>query len=132
MFSLVPLLFFSRFVLFCFGSELVRLELVAVMKLLFAAFNIGVGSALNIRWLVGMALVGGSGVWALAPNTLICEGGIQGARRCIRPRMCWGMRSAVARAYIAPAECARIENFVILRDWQIAYTSSMAHRVSRL
>src|SRR5689334_941467 len=97
--SLFSLLFLlSRLVRFCFGSELVMLELVAVMKLLFAAFRIGVGSALNILWLVGMALVGGSGVFSLAPNTLICDGGIQGASRCILPRICWGIRSAVARA----------------------------------
>lgn len=54
---------------FCFGNELVILELVAVIKLLLAAFKIGVGKALNILWLVGMAFVGGSGVWALAPKT---------------------------------------------------------------
>ena len=64
------------------------LELVAVIKLLLAAFKIGVGNALSILWLVGMAFVGGSGVWALAPKTDICEGGIQGASRCILPRMC--------------------------------------------
>jgi hypothetical protein len=69
---------------------------------------------------VGMAFVGGKGVWEEAPKTDICDGGIQGARRWMRPRMCWGMRSAVAKAYIAPAEWARIENFVIFRDWQIA------------
>jgi hypothetical protein len=84
--------------LFCFGRELVMLELVAVMKLLFAAFRMGVGRALNILWLVGMAFVGGSGVFSLAPNTFICDGGIQGASKCILPRICWGMRSAVARA----------------------------------
>jgi hypothetical protein len=52
----------SLLALFCFGSELVMLELVAVIKLLLAAFRIGVGKALNILWLVGMAFVGGSGV----------------------------------------------------------------------
>jgi hypothetical protein len=57
------------------------LELVAVMKLLLAAFKIGVGSALNILWLVGIAFVGGSGVCALAPNTLIWDGGIHGANK---------------------------------------------------
>jgi hypothetical protein len=41
------------------------------MKLLFAAFRIGVGRALNILWLVGMAFVGGKGVCALAPKTVI-------------------------------------------------------------
>jgi len=64
------------------------LELVADMKLLLAAFKNGVGNALSNLWLVGMALVGGRGVCALAPNTDICEGGIHGARRCILPRIC--------------------------------------------
>ncbi len=91
------------------------LELVAVIKLLLAAFRNGVGSARRILWLVGIAFVGGSGVFSLAPNTLICDGGIQGASRCILPRICWGMRSAVASAYMAPAECARIENLVIFK-----------------
>jgi hypothetical protein len=75
------LLFLSRLALFCFGRELVMLELVAVMKLLLAAFKIGVGSARKIFWLVGMAFVGGNGVFSLAPNTFIWEGGIQGASR---------------------------------------------------
>lgn len=39
--------------------------------------------------------------------------------------MCWGIRRAVASAYIAPAECAKMENLVIRRAWQIAYTSSV-------
>jgi hypothetical protein len=76
--------------------------LVALMKLEFAAFRIGVGSARRIRWEVGKALLGGDA--ACPPITFICEGGIHGARRCMRPRICWGIRSAVARAYIAPAE----------------------------
>jgi len=54
--------FLSRFALFCLGNELVILELVAVIKLLLAALRNGVGSALRMRWLVGIALVGGSGV----------------------------------------------------------------------
>lgn len=70
-----------------------------------------------------MEFVGGDDVWP--PNTLNWEGGIQGARRWIRPRICWGIRSAVARAYMAPAEWARIENLVIFKAWQIAYTSSI-------
>jgi hypothetical protein len=74
------------------------LVLVADMKLLCAAFKIGVGSALNILWLVGMAFVGGRGVCALLPKTFICDGGIQGASRCLLPRICWGIRNAVARA----------------------------------
>jgi hypothetical protein len=68
------------------------------MKLLLAALRMGVGKALRIFWLVGIALVGGKGVCADAPKTFICDGGIQGARRCIFPRTCWGMRRAVARA----------------------------------
>ena len=38
--------------------------------------------------------------------------------------MCCGIRSAVAKAYIAPAECARIENFVISRWLHMTETSS--------
>jgi hypothetical protein len=87
-----------RFVFFCLGRLLVRLLLVAVMKLELAALRIGVGSARNIFCDVGMAFVGGRGVCAEAPKTDICDGGIQGASRCIRPRMCWGIRRAVASA----------------------------------
>lgn len=71
------------------------LLLVAVMNELFAAFSIGVGSARRIRCDVGMAFVGGR--FSDAPKTFICEGGIQAERRWILPRMCWGMRRAVAR-----------------------------------
>jgi cytochrome P450 len=39
---------FSRLARFCLGKELVMLELVVVMKLLFAAFRNGVGKALKI------------------------------------------------------------------------------------
>lgn len=53
-------------------------ELVALIKLLLAALRIGVGSARRILCDVGIECVGGS--WE-APNTLICEGGIHGARR---------------------------------------------------
>ena len=88
----------SLLALFCLGRELVMLELVADMKLLLAALRNGVGSALRILWLVGIALVGGSGVWALAPNTDIWDGGIHGASRCILPRICCGILSAVASA----------------------------------
>jgi hypothetical protein len=66
------------------------------MNELVAAFRIGVGRARRIRWLVGMALVGGR--FCEVPKTFIWLGGIHGARRWIRPRMCCGMRSAVARA----------------------------------
>lgn len=68
------------------GSELVMELLVAVMKLLFAAFKIGVGNARRIRCEVGMAFVGGR--VCEVPNTFIWDGGIQGARRWILPRMC--------------------------------------------
>jgi hypothetical protein len=70
--------------------------LVAVMKELFAAFRKGVGRARRILWDVGIALVGGDA--CAAPNTFICDGGIHGASRWMRPRICCGIRSAVARA----------------------------------
>lgn len=70
--------------------------LVADMKEEFAALRIGVGRARRIRWDVGIELEGGDAFWA--PKVFIWEGGIHGARRWIRPRMCWGMRRAVARA----------------------------------
>jgi hypothetical protein len=91
--------------------------LVALMKLEFAAFRMGVGRARRMRWEVGRVFAGGEAVWP--PMTFICDGGIHGARRCMRPRICWGIRSAVARAYIAPAEWAKIENLLIFNVWQI-------------
>ena len=69
-----------------FGRLLVIELLVALMKLEFAAFNIGVGRARKIRCEVGIELVGGEAIWA--PNTFNWEGGIHGASRCIRPRIC--------------------------------------------
>jgi hypothetical protein len=78
------------------GNELVIELLVAVMKLLFAAFRNEVGSARRIRCDVGMALVGGRA--CVVPKTFICEGGIQGASRWIRPLICCGIRRAVASA----------------------------------
>lgn len=104
-----------RLVFFCLGKLLVMLLLVADMKLELAALRNGVGRARRSFCEVGMAFVGGRGAWADAPKTDICDGGIHGARRWIRPRMCWGIRRAVASAYIAPAEWASIENFVIFR-----------------
>lgn len=68
------------------GSDVVIDVLVADMKLLLATLSMGVGRARRIRWEVGMALVGGR--FCDPPNTFICEGGIQGARRCILPRIC--------------------------------------------
>jgi hypothetical protein len=68
------------------GSDVVIDVLVADMKLLLATLSIGVGNARRIRCEVGMALVGG--VACEPPNTLICDGGIHGASRCILPRMC--------------------------------------------
>lgn len=53
--------FLSRLARFCLGREEVMLELVAAMKLLLATLRMGVGRALRIFWLVGMALVGGRG-----------------------------------------------------------------------
>jgi hypothetical protein len=52
----------------CFGSDEVILELVADMKLEFAALRIGVGRARSIRWEVGMELLGGK--LACPPKTL--------------------------------------------------------------
>ena len=69
-----------------FGKELVMELLVAVMKLLFAALRNGVGKARRIRCDVGMAFVGGSD--CEAPNTFIWDGGIHGASKWIRPRIC--------------------------------------------
>lgn len=93
LFSIIPReedlsFFLSRLARFCLGSEEVMLELVAAMKLLLATLRIGVGSARRIFWLVGMALVGGNGFWEPPPITLICDGGIHGARRWILPRIC--------------------------------------------
>lgn len=96
-----------------FGRLVVMLLLVAFIKLEFATFNIGVGRARNILWEYGTALFGKGSL--CVPRFVICDGGIQGAKRWIRPRICCGILSAVANAYIAPAECARIENLVILR-----------------
>lgn len=69
----------ARFV--CFGRLLVRLLLVALMKLEFAAFKKGVGSALRIFCEVGIALVGGRGDCVEDPKTDIWEGGIHGASK---------------------------------------------------
>ena len=69
-----------------FGRLLVMELLVALMKLEFAALRIGVGRARRIRCEVGREFAGGDATWP--PNTLIWDGGIHGARRCIRPRMC--------------------------------------------
>lgn len=104
------------------GRLVVRLLLVAFMKLEFATFKIGVGRARRILCEYGTALVGSGSL--CAPRFVICDGGIQGAKRWIRPRICCGIRNAVASAYIAPAECARIENLVILRWLQTIAMSS--------
>lgn len=79
-----------------FGNEVVIDVLVADMKLLLATLSIGVGRARRIRCEVGIACVGGRA--CDPPKTFICDGGIQGARRWILPRMCWGIRRAVASA----------------------------------
>lgn len=47
---------------FCFGRLLVMELLVALMKLEFAAFKIGVGKARRILWDVGIELVGGDAI----------------------------------------------------------------------
>jgi hypothetical protein len=52
-----------------FGRLLVIELLVALIKLEFAAFKIGVGSARRIRWDVGKEFAGGEAIWA--PNTFI-------------------------------------------------------------
>ena len=77
------------------GSELVMELLVADMNELLAALRNGVGNALRIRCEVGMAFVGGD---VDAPKVFIWDGGIHGAKRCMRPRICWGILSAVAKA----------------------------------
>lgn len=92
--SLPAVFRFARRVL-SFGNELVNELLVAVMKELLAALRKGVGNALRIRCDVGMAFVGGE---AAVPKVFICDGGIHGARRWMRPRICWGIRRAVANA----------------------------------
>lgn len=50
-----------------FGRLLVIELLVALIKLEFAAFRMGVGSARKIRCEVGIELLGGEATWA--PNT---------------------------------------------------------------
>lgn len=78
------------------GRLVVRLVLVALMKLELATFKNGTGSARRMRCEYGTALFGSGSLWVPIPD--ICDGGIHGASRWIRPRMCWGMRSAVANA----------------------------------
>ncbi len=58
-----------RFRLGVLGRLDVMELLVADMKLEFAAFRIGVGRARRMRCEVGIAFVGGRGVWADAPKT---------------------------------------------------------------
>jgi hypothetical protein len=78
------------------GRLLVRLELVALMKLELATLRKGVGSARKIFCDVGTAPTGGNS--CCEPITDSCDGGIHGASRWMRPRMCCGMRSATASA----------------------------------
>jgi hypothetical protein len=73
-----------------------RLALVALRKVEFATLRRDGGRARRKRWDRGSCCVGGES-W-LMPMGAICDGGIQGARRCTRPRMCWGIRNDVARA----------------------------------
>ena len=62
-----------------FGKLLVIELLVALIKLEFAAFKIGVGSARRIRCEVGSEFAGGDAKWP--PKTLIWDGGIHGESR---------------------------------------------------
>lgn len=68
-----------RLLRFCFGRLLVIELLVALMKLEFATFNIGVGRALRMRCDVGKEFAGGDAI--CAPKTFIWDGGIHGASR---------------------------------------------------
>lgn len=117
-----PKLFLLLFLLGDLGRLVVKLLLVAFIKLEFATFKIGVGRARRILCEYGTALLGKGSL--CVPKLVIWEGGIHGASRWIRPRMCCGIRRAVANAYMAPAECARIENLVILRWLQTIAMSS--------
>ena len=74
-----------------------RLALVADRKLELATLRKGAGSARRKRCDLGSCVLGGGWSWR-EPMASICEGGIHGASRCTLPRMCCGMRSAVARA----------------------------------
>lgn len=69
-----------------FGRLLVMELLVALMKLEFATLSMGVGRARRMRCEVGREFAGGDATWP--PITLICDGGIHGARRWMRPRIC--------------------------------------------
>jgi hypothetical protein len=61
------------------------LLLVALMKLELATFRNGTGKARNSRWEYGRALAGSGSLCDPMPD--ICDGGIQGARRWMRPRI---------------------------------------------
>ena len=70
---------------------------VADRKLELATLRKGAGSARRKRCDLGSCVLGGGWSWR-EPMASICEGGIHGASRCTLPRMCCGMRSAVASA----------------------------------
>ena len=72
------------------------LALVARMKPELAALRKVVGRTRRKRWERGREPLGGTLLFR--PMADIWDGGIHGARRWTHPRMCWGTRSAVARA----------------------------------
>lgn len=79
-----------------FGRLEVRLALVALMKLELATLRMDVGKARKILWEYGTALLGAGSF--CVPMLDSCDGGIQGANKWIRPRICWGFLRAVANA----------------------------------
>jgi hypothetical protein len=113
--------FFSRL------GELVPLglsdELAALRKPVLATLRNGAGRTRRKRWDLGSCAPGGGSCFVM-PMGAIWLGGIHGARRWTRPRMCWGIRRAVARAYMAPALWAMMENLERCSAWHIARTSS--------
>ena len=72
------------------------LALVLLRKVEFATRRREGGRARRKRWERGSCWVGGDSL--PRPMGAIWDGGIQGARRWTRPRMCWGIRREVASA----------------------------------
>ena len=68
------------------GRLVVTLALLTLRKLELAALSNGVGNDLKNRWEYGNELTGRDSCWV--PITDNWDGGIQGANRCTRPRMC--------------------------------------------
>lgn len=95
----------------CFEELVDTLALVTLMNPALATLKIGVGSAFSKRCEYGIASDLILGVFEALSADLdevplimlmfdisICEGGIQGARRWMRPFICCGILSAVAKA----------------------------------